>query len=999
MHMFSSAERRKLLGVDGQTLTSYGSERVEDYLQAAALARGAARIDKKRMMCRPFVTTWPRRSQQIDKVAEGFAATESALITDGKSERARARVAGVTGKGGGEYFALVRPMTFSPRHSFLFVITHMCNSVVVKGSAVDSGRCDATYAGAITTALDGIRSETDGASGVSDHTIVLAGETAEARSLRAGLRKGDFSDVGGETSVFVDKTGPIDAREIELMGVSRSCLQYLGTEESSLVHLPSAYESAVAVNTTVAIIDAGLNAFMLARDVQAGILDIRSSHMLVGVNPFKKAMILGDGRRSMFFEDATDDCQVLLQLETEFERDHERVMRDALADQLNLAADHMSSHGTMVRMIAARSTPAIKDTLDVAYAKYLGGRDPGQKTILDAEIGGPKQRYAFGRSVVEVWEREWMPDKYSPARVKPKTLGYRKHLAWASPAARAIFMVKSCGQGDPVVLSNSWGERLLEQALILEHLAYEATPRELVSDAYITDALRAVAMSGRRGLGCANIFAAPNEGSQQILSTGPQLLAAGNVIVATAYIAQQDGLRFSAVQRDAIPYENAAGPRGSAAQRMMINLPSYGPNVALSAPVGYCYPDMRTPSGRGVNVLSASGNSAAAPLIAAATARISGILPDLPWNGVLDVLIRTADPSRFVLPGVYDGVGTPAASAVMLPRTQMGCACETRAVDWLACDVEERRCPRLPLQHSVFSGFGAVSVPAAVAKAERLSRLMRSNSAVARAVRAHYLRRSEHHVPLRRSRDAIDLEACTPEVRELSPVGHDQSIAYIIDDTADVRSALRLAAGADVILEQVEVRGMQMHVSAVRGVSMWLERTRGKERATVYGSGSIMQAPDVRKRKRPAGVVFARTMSIRYWNELLLGGADGGGSEQQHAGWRVCITGLSRRDVAKLEVRRKNMPHLPGDANAALVFHGRFLGGGFTRDIEGDVADSARCACAVPRGEGPAPEEDVWPSLSKVRETFNGDSADDATDASVEVIKEADVAPSISNSE
>jgi hypothetical protein len=158
-------------------------------------------------------------------------------------------------------------------------------------------------------------------------------------------------------------------------------------------------------------------------------------------------------------------------------------------------------------------------------------------------------------------------------------------------------------------------------------------------------------------------------------------------------------------------------------------------------------------------------------------------------------------------------------------------------------------------------------------------------------------------------------------------------------------------------------------------VSMWLERTRGAQRATVPDSGSIMQSPDVRRRKSPEGIVFARAITIRHWNELLLGGAEGGGTREageSEAGWRVCIAGLSRGDVARFDAHtapEKTARAIGEYDRPALAFHGRYLGGAFKRSemLNGAEAPPLQCQCPEHKSRArPDMEENIWPSLVKV---------------------------------
>jgi hypothetical protein len=642
--------------------------------------------------------------------------------------------------------------------------------------------------------------------------------------------------------------------------------------------------------------------------------------------------------------------------------------------KLVVGTPYRRSHGTMVRSVAVRSSRHEREAVREAFYKFHVDASTDEMTIHDVAIAGPRATYSLGRTKQGVWQMV-------SARLGGE---YRDHSLMASSLATALFLVRSCPRDtmQPIVLSNSWGNQR-DESVLARRLKHVDMPAQGIALAeYYRSATRAVAMDGRGGLGCINVFAADNRGSNQVLATEGLYTTDAHVLVAVGYISR-GGHRWSAVTNGV-----QLNPRSGTGR---LALPSYGPNVGISAPVGFCHVEFDDPlrGGQGARIEEANGNSAAAPAIAAAAARVQAIVPNLPWNAVLDILITTASSDRFVIPESYDGsVSAPGAptvlhSAVMLPKQIMGCTCRTRAMDWTRCDARTRRCRSLGLRHSIFSGYGSVDVPRAVEHAKALARTMRADRRVARALRGFYLAREAWPVAMVESRDPRDVAACTPEVANLSPIGHERVLAFVpappaaaggsggarlhhrqrvgVSGGAPVNAAAEDAAQSlprGLMLEHVTVKGTHMRVVNVGGVSMWLERFvdgAGASRDAVRGSESVLMTPDVTRRESPEGVTLGSSSSIRYWGE-----------------WRMCIAGLSPIDIARWEASSSRRGEGEG---VVLTFHGRqFDNYAVAEDDdegEGDDAAKDRCECPVSaadkrEAELSGTDSNVWPSDGSV---------------------------------
>jgi hypothetical protein len=981
------------------------------------------------------------------------------------------------------YAARLVTLPFSPRHAAVMITPH----------AEDPK--NAEYSRAAKDLLGVVRRVVPATGDHDDHAVVLADDLLDERAATAmGALLGaehvsaDVDLLGNmrvAASAVRDVGPPSPSALLDLADGAGSCSPTLGFEAANLIApiAPGSWEDSYALAPRIAIFDSGVHRHILREDRNASLIDLESSRDLVGVDY--------DELEDRFADTAPRDCAVI---------NATRAADSSRATEASLAARERSANGTVTRQLAVRVTDPVRLLLREALRLYRRDLHitPNEPTVLDAEVAGPRATYSLARIATRVIENVRMAvladggqqdaapssgndlgngdvlllktkahgAKAHGAKVVPApgpapgpapapapapgpapaaapahsrfVEGGIEHVAWSAPLSRAMQMVRECMRTDvPVSMVHAWGDVTVRGSAAHSLEGAENDPREAAMDAYLADALRAVAMSGRGGLGCSSIFAAAPEGR---LSSGSLVLSSPFVLVATGYVPAPDGARLPATGRpqrraprlgEVSAFSSAAGaggawPRsynGTAAANHArarawhtdgYRLGPYGPNIALSAPVGYCVPDLENSNAWRVRLADGRGATAAAALVAAASARVSALLPSLPWNAVADILIHTADNKRFFLPSpamgdasggssTRPGLGLP---SLQLPRASMACTCDTGAVAWWDCVASQGACPLSTLRHSLFSGFGAVHVPRAVAAAERIARLMTADPRLARGVRAMYLSREAWPLGLEPSRDETDLAACTPSsggFARSQRMGLGRVVAFV------PRGGPRgPAAQLELLLEHVTVRGTNLAVSRAEGVSMWLERTDTRDGSPVRGSESLFMhpgrvaGPDGAATRGGGGGGIASSLedyldagvpgtstrgatpgtatTIKHWGELTSGAV---------RSWRLCVAGLSAEDEARALALRPE-----------LVLHGKQF-----RSLlsPGEVTAPRVCTCpsvpgdplragwddvhvvptAAEPGVIPNAQADIVPSTARTRDRRgDGGNADNAnTDA------------------
>jgi hypothetical protein len=247
----------------------------------------------------------------------------------------------------------------------------------------------------------------------------------------------------------------------------------------------------------------------------------------------------------------------------------------------------------------------------------------------------------------------------------------------------------------------------------------------------------------------------------------------------------------------------------------------------------------------------------------------------LPWNGILDILILTADPSNFKAVDL-DEVLERRRNKDLDFKPVLAAPSDldfqpTNAIRFYKCSAERPKsssaCPAAGLRHSILHGFGAVHLPRAMALAKEFAAAALLDDRFQQQLVNFYL--SRQPFGLRLLRDA----APSPRCAAGGATGATLSYTFIG------------AIGPELLIEHIVVEFPMDYVNAETIATLLFGRgARTPTRSVIRVSATNP------KRKQPSPAEVTKTVSIAHWGEMA-GYVDDV--------WTLCFYGYDRKKSAR----------------------------------------------------------------------------------------------------